>query len=306
MLNTIVTLSLVATAVMAQNNPLIPQGISQGCTDFFTSLNSDSGIQSCAQSFISATQGYGPGSSSTPTAAGITSTLSTLCANSNSCPDSLIHGKLVDFYSKCNAELTSNPNKDVQRTYDVLYVMTPMKQAVCSKDDNGKYCVTETGGSSSSAGGNNLIETPNPVDPKYLVETSNGTPLSKRDQVALFPNTTTYAASNLPFLFLQPTMSSDTLCKTCTRNIMTSYINFEASMPYGPGISNSQLLAGQSALYNAIQNTCGKNFLSGSVAAAGGLSGGVLGSGSSRTVSLAADSFFSVVGSLALGLAAVL
>lgn len=290
---------------MAQSNPLIPSGISQNCTAFLTSLNSNSGIQSCAQSLVSATQAYAPGSNSAnPTAASMTSTLNTLCSSSDSCPASLINGILMNFYSQCNAELTTNPNTDVRRTYDVLYVMTPMKQAVCSKDDKGNYCVTEM--STSSSVGNSLFAVNGSDFPSsYLVESSDGSPVAKRaSQVVLYPNTTTYASTNLPFLYLQPNLSSDKLCQTCTRNVLTSYINFEAAMPYGPGIANSMLLAGQTALYNAVQTTCGADFLSGTVSAAGGISGGVLGSGSPRTVSMAAESIFGVVAALAFGLVA--
>jgi hypothetical protein len=207
----------------------------------------------------------------------------------------------MDFYSNCSAELTSNANQAVQRTYDVLYILTPMKQAVCSKDDNGTYCATEIS-SSSSSGGNVLLAAPPSFNPQYLVETANGSPASKRDQAALVPNTTTYASSNLVFLFLQPSTSSATLCKTCTRNIMTPYMTFEAGVPYGPGLANSLLLSGQSALYNAIQQTCGKDFLSGSVAAAGGIKNGLL-SGSPRMA--VADSVLGTLSAFALAFAVV-
>lgn len=57
---------------------------------------------------------------------------------------------------------------------------------------------------------------------------------------------------------------------------MTSYITFESSCPYGPGLSSSLLLLGQLDLYNNITSKCGSTFLSGAVQAAGGISSGLL------------------------------
>ena len=52
-----------------------------------------------------------------------------------------------------------------------------------------------------------------------------------------------------------------------------AYINFESSSPYVVGINSSQLLNQQSALLSSVQSKCNATFLSGAVAAAGGLSG---------------------------------
>lgn len=110
------------------------------------------------------------------------------------------------------------------------------------------------------------------------------TPTVKRaDVAALLPNITTYRNTNLPFLFLKSSLSTDALCTACTRNILTAYINFESSVPYAPGIAQSPLLAGQSDLYLGVQTKCGSNFLSGAVQAAGGLSGSSILSGAPRT-----------------------
>lgn len=65
-----------------------------------------------------------------------------------------------------------------------------------------------------------------------------------------------------------------------------SYIEFETNVPYAPGLANSLLLGGQPDLYNAVQNTCGKNFFSGAVQAAGGLASGLLGSSSAAPRSI--------------------
>jgi len=202
------------------------------------------------------------------------------------------------FYSACSAELTTSVNDDVLRNYDALYVLTPLRQAICSKSDNGSYCVTQlssTSGSSSAAGSEALV-TPGASSNQVLLENylyttpdlSSSVP-SRRDTsnttTALIPNVTTYAKTNLVFLFLEPTMTETQLCTTCTRNILTPYITFESSLPYAPGLNNSLLLAGQSAIYNAILKTCPTGFLSGAVQAAGGLSSGILSGSAPRTIS---------------------
>jgi hypothetical protein len=280
MLNTIAFLSLMATAVMAQN-PLIPSGISESCKNFLTELNGDSSLQSCTQPLVAATEAYGPNGSGNKD---LSSALSTLCS-SNGCPDSMLRNKLTGFYSSCGPELTSNPNNDVRRTYDVLYALTPFKQAVCSKGDSGKNCVTEM----PAPSGSDLSQ--------YLAQKSDG------PQVAMYPNATTYTTSNILFLFLKPDLASDKLCTPCSRSVLLPYVNLESNLPFAYSITES-MLKGQSALYDAIQQKCGKDFMGGAVQAAGGLSGG-LGSGSPRTVSMATESVLGVLAALAFGFVAV-
>lgn len=116
--------------------------------------------------------------------------------------------------------------------------------------------------------------------------------LTRRDELTtLIPNLTMYAQTNLPFDFITPTLNATELCVPCTRTILTAYMTFESNVPYGPGFNNSQILANQSALYSAIQSKCPTGFLSGAVAAAGGLSGSsavpTYGAGYQRMIALA-------------------
>lgn len=290
-------LSLFITASLAQSssssNPYIPSGISQSCSDYLTSLNSNSSFSSCTTPITSATSAFAPGvNSSDITTDLINTVLSNLCSASAfaACPDSTVRSQLLSYYSACSAELTTNINTDVLRTYDVLYVLTPLREAVCSKSDNGKYCVTQLNTtSSSSTAGNVALVTPNKQQAlqQYLYSTTDSAASARRDvsnsTTALIPNTTTFQDTNLVFLFLDPKMNSTQLCTTCTRNILTSYITFESSLPYAPGLNKSLLLGGQSALYNAVTTTCSSGFLSGAVQAAGGLSSGLM-SGSPRSI----------------------
>jgi hypothetical protein len=258
-------------------SPFIPDGISSSCTTFLTNLNNDAGLAGCIAPLVAATSKYGPTAShkTTPTVAGVSSDLDNLCAPSTTtaCPQPLIRSNLGDFLAACNPELTSDPNDDVIRTYDVLYALIPLQEAVCSKDDNGTYCATETTPPGSDGSANVAPRGLTPAEiSEYLASPATG--LSKRaagDQVAFVPNASTIANTNLLFLFLNGDMSSDKLCTTCTKNVLTAYINFESAIPYGPGLSQSVLLGGQIQLWSDVSQTCGTNFLGGAVEAAGGL-----------------------------------
>lgn len=61
---------------------------------------------------------------------------------------------------------------------------------------------------------------------------------------------------------------------------MASFIDFESVALYASGLSHSSLFGGQTDLYNNVTSKCGSNFLNGAVAAAGGLSQGVVGAAS--------------------------
>jgi hypothetical protein len=206
---------------------------------------------------------------------------------------------LTQFYAQCRTELTSNPVAAVKQIYDVLYASNPLRTAICSKDDNGSYCVTKL---PASNGLKNALSTGGSpaLTPSDLVQ-KQSTPARRAATTALVPNITTYQNTNLLFLFLQPdssaqsSLQSSSQCTACTRNIMTAYINFESVTPYGLGLANSLLLAGQQKLYDAVTNTCGKTFLSGVVQAAGGLSsGGPLSSGAMQSVVTVSQGFLAV------------
>lgn len=296
-------------------NPLIPSGISSQCSTFLTAFNTDSSITSCIQPILSATSQFGPSGTTNASSSAVTAALGQLCSLS-SC-EQTIRGKLSDFYTACTAEVTgSGANKDVLQTYDWLYVLTPFVNAACAKDDNGKACVTQiqtTTGSSNSTGGSKSVASSN--GKLALVENSlyaaAGSPFTRRATVtqnvtaALVPNTTTFAQTGLAFLFLTPDLSANQLCVSCSRQILSAYINFEQSVPYGPGLASSPILSGQSALLNAVNSTCGASFMGGAVQAAGGLGSGLLGGAMSITPD-ALTSFGTVLAAVGAGLAAFL
>jgi hypothetical protein len=211
--------------------------------------------------------------------------------------------------------LTSNANSDVINIYDVFYALTPLKNAVCTKNLNDNYCVTEITAPSSNAaasGANvNIAVGSSAVSSlkHYLWSQVSKTKRATAQTPAMIPNTTTYRNNNILFFLLQPNTDSTILCTVCTRSVLMSYFNFEQSVPYGPGISNSPLMGGQMDLYNAVNNACGSDFFSGAVQAAGGLSGG-LGGAKSTAVRSVSQSFGGVVtavmGTVVFGFAAIL
>jgi hypothetical protein len=199
--------------------------------------------------------------------------------------------------------LTSNPNDDVIRTYDVLYSLIPFKQAACTIDDNGKYCITEA--TSNTKSDAVVVGTAKSTGSSLWESIGNLRKRASDQTPAIVPNVTTYQATNILFLFLEPSLATSALCTTCTRDVLTSYINFESQVPYAPGLTNSLLLAGQTALYNAIQKGCGSSFLSGAVQAAGGLKAGI-GASSGAIATDIGGLFTAVMGMASLAAAMVL
>jgi hypothetical protein len=282
----------------SQNNltdgTLIPAGISDGCAQFLNDLNNNGAISACVSALLSATSQFAPGGNAgKASSASITDALAGI-ESTNLCPESLFQGKLAEFYSQCPTELTSG-NTNVIEIYDVLYVVIPLKEAICSKDDSDNYCLLQQTNSNSPSGLSNAISDQNPSDMQTVLNNLANNPSVQRraSTAAITPNATTFRDCNLPFLFLQPSLPATQLCVTCTRQIFNSYYNFETAVPYAPGLPQSPLLGGQMALYSAIQNKCGPNFLQSNVEAAGDISGGSLFSSAAPSTN-SPDSFASI------------
>jgi len=84
---------------------------------------------------------------------------------------------------------------------------------------------------------------------------------------------------------------------------MLAFMQFEASVPYAPGLSSSVLMGGQSALYTAMNSTCGSTFFTGGVSAVGGITSGMLGgsetSGASQTLTQGAGATMAMLAGVA-------
>ncbi|KAJ3491919.1 hypothetical protein NLI96_g381 [Meripilus lineatus] len=281
-MKTFAAISLLVSVALVQAKPLIPTGISTGCSDFLTTLNKDTSFSSFTTPLVAATSQF-VGNTTTPSAATLKASLTTLC-NINA-PVSALRSKLGNFYSACQAELTTTPNQDVIAIYDVVYIAAPLQQAVCSKTDSGDFCVGQ-------------IDTKvDPVD-LYTSDASSG-------QVVLTPNTQTFLNNNIAFLLYTKDTPKATLCTPCVRSALTSFVSWESSTPYAPGLKQSTILANQPDFYTHVQDTCGSSFMQGAVQAAGELSGGIL-SGAPRTVSAATGGISIVLGAITAAMVATL
>jgi len=262
---------IIAVVLVQAQTPssLIPSAISSSCTTFLEGLDSNPAITACTDAVIKATAAFGSAAKNSSSTQ-VTSALSALCVSSltTTCSADLFAGQLAAFYAACSAELTANPNVDVGRMYDTLYNIQPFMTAICSLDDSGNSCATQAKlpPGTNAVALQNVLSTPSPSN-----------------SAALIPNTTTFGATDLAFLFLQNPVTSDD-CNVCTRKIMTAYTTFEGQCQYAPGIAKSALLSVQPALYASINSVCGSTFLdqTGVVKAAGGLSGGTFSSGATH------------------------
>jgi len=285
MFKSLAFISVLTSAVLAQStanvtssttNSLIPSDISAPCATFLNELNSDPTLASCITTLKNVTSAFAPGAT-TPSQSDATSTLTNLCADpiTGACPVTDTRQWLAKFYAACPTELTTNPNSDVTRIYEVLYALSPLRTSVCSKDDFGNFC--GAGPTQKAREVNEDSDNPSIGFAKIMallyMKHDNGA-LARRNEAPVFvPNLTTFGLLDIAFLFLNSDLNATQLCVTCTRDVLTAYINFESDTPDAIGVNSSLILGSQSALFTAVQSKCPANFLSGAVAAAGGLSG---------------------------------
>jgi len=242
-MKSLAVLGLLASLAFAQDyssNPLIPEGLSDSCNKFYVQLNANTGLAQCLGPLKQATSGsYG------------TSSLNNICS-ATTCDATTIGAQLSSFQQACQTELTDAKNAKVIITYDSLYLLSILPKVVCLKDTSGNYCLANSSTSSTKRAS-----------------------LDRRGSQQVFiPDAAQFNQKNIPFLGLQTGEAADKLCTPCTRQIMGAWTNELSSVPYGPGMSNSQLFSGEPALYSAINSKCGASFLGGEVQAAGGLATG--------------------------------
>ncbi|KPV72935.1 uncharacterized protein RHOBADRAFT_1111, partial [Rhodotorula graminis WP1] len=229
-------------------NPLIPSTISPKCEAFLTYLNSHQDISTCTAPLLSALSTFQASAASNDYAANdaaVQDALAGLCYSAP-CDDSLVRSLLTQFNSNCTAELTAS-NDVVLGSYDALYVLTPLRDAVCSTDSTADWCINDIAKGSMPAGSTGANAT-------HVVSSSFDVP-------SILPNAATWSSASLPFLFLSPSMSSTVLCSQCTKSILSAYVAWESRMPYALGLANSPLLKGQGSLWTATGEKCGGGFL---------------------------------------------
>jgi hypothetical protein len=263
-----------AAPAPAATAAVIPTSVTGGCATFLSALDSDPSLQNCLKTINDATGSLTPSSSSSD----ITTALGSICGDSatSACSDALFRTQATAFLASCQQELSgSNPNKDVQKIYDALYSFVPFRDSVCSTDPTGSntgYCLTTLGKQAASGSGASLVA----LAKQYLV-TVVQLPFTKRASTGPFsaagtyltPNTTTFQAASIPFLFLTPSTPQTTLCSSCAQAVLKPYLEYESSVANALGVTSSPLMGGQKPLWDAVQNTCGTDFTSGVVANAG-------------------------------------
>jgi len=230
-------LLLAAAAAFAQNqtaNPLIPASASSKCQAYMNTLNSDKTMQACIAPLLTATARFQPSTAATANAGDVSWAMDQLCNSSHSCKQSDVQATITAFYSACNDELASGANDSIRTTFDLVYMLIPLRNAVCSKDADGKYCLNKAKSKASA---------------------------SNPDQTTLQIQATNWVSTNLQYLFVGPDDSPDILCTNCTQHILVSYIQFENLVPYPIGISNSLLLRDQKTLWQAIGSKCSTEYL---------------------------------------------
>jgi len=273
-MKSVAVLSALVAVTLAQSSKLIPDSnVSDTCKAYMNQLDADTSLQSCTSALMTATSAFS--STSDAGTAAVSSALNNLCSSSvnSACSTASTRQHCSQFYTACQSEIDGG-NAQVKNLYETLYILAPMRNALCSKDDQGRYCATQTPKSNGLlAGGVSAANVQ-----KYIGSNTGGVTTA---------NATTFANQNVPMLFISPDLDATSLCTTCTRNVYNAFSDFESDASYGPGLAKSTLLQGQTNLYNSIQSKCPAKFLtSGGVQAAGaakdGLGNGLL-NGAERT-----------------------
>ncbi|CCA77724.1 hypothetical protein PIIN_08972 [Serendipita indica DSM 11827] len=265
-----------ATAVLAQSS-----APSNQCQTFLQSLNNDQGISGCLNALIGATSDFDPSNTANggnaTSAAAITAALNKICpASFTACDESKIRMKLAEFYTQCQADLLgtngdgTNGNKDIINTYDVLYLLVPLKNAICSRDTDGKFCVNKmspststsasaTGTASGSASSSSATTPARRYIEPYIVargpEDNTNSTSGQLTLGGLGGQSDQMRNDGLPYLFMTTNTTDAELCTHCTAEVVGAYIAFENVTPYALGLTRSPILSGQAALWQRLK-TC--------------------------------------------------
>ncbi|GAA6057195.1 hypothetical protein JCM3770_004372 [Rhodotorula araucariae] len=135
------------------SNPLIPATVSPKCESFLTYLNSHGDVAACTSPLLSAVSLFQASSAShtyNTDAAAVQDALSGLCYSS-ACDDALVRSLLTQFNGNCSSELSA-ANSVVLGSYDALYVLTPLRDAVCATDANADFCINDIAQGTMPAG----------------------------------------------------------------------------------------------------------------------------------------------------------
>lgn len=229
---------------------------SPACNTLINQLNADDQIKKCTDPLLTATQTYANATqkSGSDISTALTTSLGDLCGSNAGCDTGLIRTYLSQFWDACSDDI-KNKNQKVSDVYDVLYLINPFREAICTKDAGQNYCLQTIASSAATSPKRSLLEETFEPLVERQASSSSGDDLSSAASAA-----DDQANNNIAFLFLQPTAQKSVLCGDCAKNILASYISFETSIPYGVGLANSPILSGQSAIFKKAKSECGKDW----------------------------------------------
>ncbi|WFD22240.1 hypothetical protein MEQU1_000906 [Malassezia equina] len=246
---------------------MIPTDISSSCYTLLTQLDEDSVFDQCTQPLINATNAFATSSQGTqPTS--MNSALQGLCAANDGCDRPLVRQFISQFWDQCADELEAGQSQVVQ-LYEYLYIFIPFRDAICTKNQQGDYCLSALAPSMATNANSDMVQlyrrgVPNvddndvesdaywervlPTIPRAsrLATNVSGLPTLQPQQV---------------FFFLSGSSPKDTLCSECTTHVLASYIRFELSAPYALGLESSSVLQSQQAIYEQAKQVCGDAFV---------------------------------------------
>ncbi|GAA5909606.1 hypothetical protein JCM8208_007198 [Rhodotorula glutinis] len=191
------------TSSSSAANPLIPSTISPKCQSFLTYLNSHQDISTCTAPLLSALSTFHASAASSDYAnndAAVQDALAGLCYSAP-CDDALVRSLLTQFNSNCTTELTAS-NDVVLGSYDALYVLTPLRDAVCSTDSTADWCINDIAKGSMPAGstGANATHVVSSVASSYAAAATAsidaGSPTTNETEATF--NTTTHLVQSVP------------------------------------------------------------------------------------------------------------
>ncbi|WFD26378.1 hypothetical protein MNAN1_001357 [Malassezia nana] len=247
---------------------LIPTNISSSCYTLLTQLNEDRVFDECTQPLIRATNAFA-NSSQSDKPSNTTSALNGLCAANDGCDRPLVRQFIAQFWDQCADELESGQDQIIQ-LYEYLYIFIPFRDAICSKNKEGEYCLTALAPNmGSSADDDNLLQMYRRAVPDVSANDVESPAYWERVMSSI-PRASTLAAKapTLPalqpqqvFFFLSGSSPKETICSECAGHVLSSYISFELSAPFALGLDSAPVLQSQQAIYDHAQQVCGDSFV---------------------------------------------
>lgn len=266
--------ALVPLAVQAAVNAtampvlaLIPTNISSSCYTLLTQLDEDHVFDQCTQPLINATNAFATSSQGAQPVS-MTNALHGLCAANDGCDRPLVRQFIAQFWDQCTDELEARQDQIVQ-LYEYLYIFIPFRDAICSRNQQGDYCLAALAPSMATDADSDMVQLYRRGVPDIDANDVESDAYWERVMPSI-PRASTLAAKMpaLPqlqpqqiFFFLSGSSPKDTLCTECARHVLASYIRFELSAPYALGLDSSQVLQSQQAIFEQAKHVCGSDFV---------------------------------------------